>query len=213
MKIESIQIKNVRGISDKTISLNMIPNKPSVLVAPNGTGKSSLALAFERLNKTRINLKDGDYYQNVEINKPEIIIKVDNVEYKATDNRNDIGKEFAVFVINSKHKPHTIRQNIGGQNVATAKMSVSPIVLAKVASNDQFTYDFVTENQLDGFQKGVIVKIDDLLANRPFMLNLNLDDIKNKHKLRAIESFVQAVRTYIGSGNRHVIYDKIIRLN
>lgn len=209
MKIESIQIKNVRGISDKTISLNMIPNKPSVLVAPNGTGKSSLALAFERLNKNRINLNDGDYYQNVEINKPEIIIKVDNVEYKATDNRNDIGKEFAVFVINSKHKPHTIRHNIGGQNIATTKMSVDPIVLAKVVPNDQLTYDFVVDNHLNGFQKGVIVKIDALLENKSFMLDLDLDYIKNKHRLKAIDSFIIAVRNYIGTGNRGEIYNNI----
>lgn len=47
MKIKSIHIKNVRGLGDRKIELNMIPNKPSLLVAPNGSGKSSFAFAFQ----------------------------------------------------------------------------------------------------------------------------------------------------------------------
>lgn len=46
MKIKSVHIKNVRGLGDHEVELNMIPNKPSVLVAPNGSGKSSLHLLF-----------------------------------------------------------------------------------------------------------------------------------------------------------------------
>ncbi len=51
MNIKSIHIKNVRGLGDRKIELNMIPNKPSLLVAPNGSGKSSFAFAFQWLNR------------------------------------------------------------------------------------------------------------------------------------------------------------------
>lgn len=56
MNIKSIHIKNVRGLGDRKIELNMIPNKPSLLVAPNGSGKSSFAFAFQWLNRIRMKL-------------------------------------------------------------------------------------------------------------------------------------------------------------
>ena len=46
MKIVDVTIKNIRGLEAHTINLDMIPNKPSLLVAPNGSGKSSFAIAF-----------------------------------------------------------------------------------------------------------------------------------------------------------------------
>ena len=43
MNIKSIQIKNVRGLQDHTVELGqMYPNKPSLMVAPNGSGKSTI---------------------------------------------------------------------------------------------------------------------------------------------------------------------------
>ena len=34
-KIQSITIENIKGIKNLTFNLDIIPNKPSVLVAPN----------------------------------------------------------------------------------------------------------------------------------------------------------------------------------
>ena len=63
MKIKSIHIKNVRGLRDHHVELDMIPNKPSLLVAPNGSGKSSFAFAFQWLNRQRMKLDEDDAYQ------------------------------------------------------------------------------------------------------------------------------------------------------
>lgn len=62
MEIKSITIKNVRGIGEKTIELGMLPNKPSLLIAPNGSGKSSFAFAFQWLNRLKIKLNVDDAY-------------------------------------------------------------------------------------------------------------------------------------------------------
>lgn len=64
--INSIAIENVRGIKSCVFSLNIIPNKPSLLVAPNGFGKSSIAAAFASLKTKRMELPKeqchlGDY--------------------------------------------------------------------------------------------------------------------------------------------------------
>lgn len=44
--IKVIEIKNIKGIQHRRFELDILPNKPSLLVAPNGFGKSSLAIAF-----------------------------------------------------------------------------------------------------------------------------------------------------------------------
>lgn len=102
MQIKSIQIKNVRGIHDKTISLDMIPNKASILVAPNGSGKSSFAFAFQWLNRQRLKLNEDDAYDGNVDNKPELIITTDELDnniYRADVNTNDVNKKFGIFVL------------------------------------------------------------------------------------------------------------------
>ena len=75
MKIKSIHIKNVRGLGDHKVELKMIPNKPSILVAPNGSGKSSFAFAFQWLNRLRMKLNKDDAHMGNENNKPSMIIQ------------------------------------------------------------------------------------------------------------------------------------------
>ncbi|MDQ6988542.1 MAG: hypothetical protein Q9M19_01575, partial [Mariprofundaceae bacterium] len=58
MTIENITIENVKGIEHKSFDLNILPNRPSLLVAPNGFGKSSFATAFDSLLTTRMDLHD-----------------------------------------------------------------------------------------------------------------------------------------------------------
>ena len=70
MEIKSITIKNVRGIGEKTIELGMLPNKPSLLIAPNGSGKSSFAFAFQWLNRLKMKLNVDDAYNGDINNKP-----------------------------------------------------------------------------------------------------------------------------------------------
>ena len=51
MNINQVEITNVKGIGNKSFQLDLNPNKANILVAPNGCGKSSFALAFDRLIK------------------------------------------------------------------------------------------------------------------------------------------------------------------
>ena len=56
----------------------MIPNKPSVIVAPNGSGKSSFAFAFQWLNRLRMKLNKDDAYMGDENNKPSMTSMASN---------------------------------------------------------------------------------------------------------------------------------------
>ncbi len=46
MVISKIEISNIKGIGNLTINQNIYPNRPNILVAPNGFGKSSLACSL-----------------------------------------------------------------------------------------------------------------------------------------------------------------------
>ena len=60
--IKKICIENVKGFGiRKCFDLNIYPNKPNILVAPNGFGKSSLTTAFNSLNNNKIN-SSGTYF-------------------------------------------------------------------------------------------------------------------------------------------------------
>ena len=80
MNIKTIYINNVRGIGEKKIELDMIPNKPSLLIAPNGSGKSSFALAFQWLGRGKMKLNPDDAYNGNIANKPTLKIVTDEVE-------------------------------------------------------------------------------------------------------------------------------------
>jgi len=81
--LKVIEIENIKGISHKRFELDILPNKPSLLVAPNGFGKSSFAVAFNEMNNKRIKLTEDNYHLEnyafpksiyIEYGKPDLTI-------------------------------------------------------------------------------------------------------------------------------------------
>ena len=54
--VDKIHIENIKGIENETFLFSLIPYMPTFLVAPNGFGKSSIATAFNSLNRDRLKL-------------------------------------------------------------------------------------------------------------------------------------------------------------
>ena len=130
MKIKSIHIKNVRGLGDRKIELNMIPNKPSLLVAPNGYGKSSFAFAFQWLNRQRMKLSADDAYMGNVENKPCMIIETADPSeiFVADEMKNEISRKFGIYVINSGLTAIPPGMH-GGFQMGKAHITVPEIVL------------------------------------------------------------------------------------
>ena len=171
MTIASIGIKNIKGIQNKTFELNISPNKPSLLVAPNGFGKSSIATAFASLRANRVELEDNHFFENNHDNAPEIIIK-----YKKTDNTilnltadntsNTINNEFSCFVINSQIKANGMGRSFGGRNVVTASLEIEPVTLIDtIPEHELFDYSFSNQKTTFGRNGKVLPNISDLLKN------------------------------------------------
>lgn len=207
MIIKSIHIKNVRGLGDHHVDLNMIPNKPSLLVAPNGSGKSSFAFAFQWLNRQRMKLEEDDAYQGDINNKPSMTIETDAPanSFHADENENTIIRQFGVYVINSSLKPIPPRV-VNGHPMGKAKLSIPEIILIDhIPDNIQVNDDFDTVYDVVEATNGYYPVINQYLTDNSFMAFLDESCLKcTQRPLNKIISFIEKSKTYTGTvAERH----------
>lgn len=200
MNIRSIRIKNVRGLGDQTIQLDMIPNKPSILVAPNGSGKSSFAFAFQWLGKLKMKLmNEEDAFNDDPNNIPEMEIvtdeAVDNV-YVADNNKNDISKKFGIYVINNGLKATSPGVH-GGVQIGKSKITVPDIELLRPQpANVVLTDDFEAQYAVGG----LFPVVTNLLTSNAVMALLLPEKLKmGKREKNKVEAFIERARNYKGT--------------
>jgi hypothetical protein len=130
MNINTITIKNIKGIGEKTFNLELVPNKPNILVAPNGFGKSSFAIAFDSLKNSKIELDDKNLFCKNVNNRPVLTLGLSTGEILiADDTQNSISSYFDVFVINNQTEPKSVVQTFQGRSFAKTSLDIVPTVL------------------------------------------------------------------------------------
>lgn len=144
--IESISIENVRGIKNRTFPLNIIPNKPSLLVAPNGFGKSSFAAAFAALRTKRIELPKEHHHLGDESLAPKLTLTIKqndkNCTLTADGNSNAIAGAVDVHVVTSRLRAKATKRNMGKFTTATASLEIGDLVLVPtIPPRAQHAYD------------------------------------------------------------------------
>ena len=166
--IKTITIEYIKGIQNKTFSLNIIPNKPSLLVAPNGFGKTSLATAFNSMNRNRIVLKDDDFHSENSTYPPRIAIeyeKPDNsiINLEATSTTNTISNEFDCFVINNPVKARGIGSQFGS---ASATLEIKDVILVdRIPPNIPSAYSFTNSKTRFGVNSRVLPNAHAVFGN------------------------------------------------
>ena len=90
--ITNITISNIKGygITDNSIDVNIDPSRVNILVAPNGFGKSSIAVAFKSLKKTKLDVETSALHNQDKTLEPSVSICLDSNTYIANSNKNDI---------------------------------------------------------------------------------------------------------------------------
>lgn len=163
-----IEIENIKGIGHKRFQLNIWPNKPSLLVAPNGFGKSSFAVAFNSMNSRRIDLKEEDFHQENDQLPPRIRIEYERpdnsvVNLEATSTTNSISDELDYFVINNPTKPKGIGSQFGR---ASATLEIKDVVLVeRIPNNVSFGYHYRASQQDFGQNARVLPNANVALNN------------------------------------------------
>ncbi|WP_343663807.1 hypothetical protein [Chryseobacterium mucoviscidosis] len=208
MNIESIEIKNIKGIEEKKFNLNLVPNKPNILVAPNGFGKSSFAIAFNSLRTNKIELNEKNYYLKNENNEPYLSIKLSNgICLIADKNQNTISDTFDVFVINNQTEPKAKVQTFSGHSFAKPSLDIMPTILIKTIP-PKITFDYSSSLFKSNFGKNggkIFSNITSLFKNSQFIHRLisEIDftrfDLKNNKAI--IENSLAEMNTYEGKGN------------
>ncbi|BCO10625.1 hypothetical protein GF1_30010 [Desulfolithobacter dissulfuricans] len=212
--IKKIEIENIKGIGadtpNKCFEFDLYPNKPNIFVAPNGFGKSSLAIAFKSLNQNRINLDSDHHYEENEDNVPSIEISyIDNdgvLQLKtATNNSNEIKDTFGWFVINSQ--VFAKARQYGGNFTASASLETPTIVLqSTIPQNIKIGYSVNNQRHSFGNNGKVLPNISDIYDNKKFMKSLSqvfttLGRISNQGVQNRINAFKDRVNAQQGTRN------------
>ena len=210
--IKTICIENVKGFGERRcFSLDIIPNKPSILVAPNGFGKSSLTAAFNCLNANRMLLDKDHYHQDNETNLPFL-----SIEYKRDDgiyeiltadkDSNQISDVFDIFIINSKVEPKAKTMRFpGGASRAVASMEIAPIILVKtIPARANIEYNVTSERREFGSSGKILPNIGFIFNDKKFMSELaekyiDLDRAGNQTVQKKITLFKDAVNSQMGT--------------
>jgi len=209
--IKTICIENVKGFGNrKCFDLNIYPNKPSILVAPNGFGKSSLTTAFNSLNGNRIDLHKNHRYQENETNQPFLSIKYDDNGSTSTlcadESSNHISAVFDIFVINNKVEAKAKNMRLpGGASRAVASMEINPIVLIQtIPPRVTISYSITSSRTILSNNKTVLPNIENLFSSNKFLEKLSqnftiLDRSRNITPQRKVDSLLEIISSRSGT--------------
>ncbi|WP_425077887.1 hypothetical protein [Psychroserpens sp. S379A] len=193
MKIKSIEITNIKGISNKKFELHLAPNKPNILVAPNGYGKSSFATAFDSLKSSKIVLDDKNYLNNNTANRPELTLTLSNGKIlSADDNQNTISSDFDVFVINNQTEPKSTVQTFNGYSFAKTTLEIKSTVLVKtIPQKVDFGYSSSSLKSAFGVNGNRILKnISNLFNSSQLFYRLETEIDFSRFNLKAYRTII-----------------------
>ncbi len=203
--IDKIHIENVRGIENETFQISLIPFMPTFLVAPNGFGKSSIAIAFNSLNRDRLKLDAKNSHLGEISREPLLEIyftQKDNskVKLSATKDINEISKVFQVEVIKSLLKPEANLKNFKGIQTTSPTIEIESIyIIEDIPEKFELPYQVSKFKNSINDNRQIWTDISDLLKNRIFINKLESIDILSKFHLvkqtTLIENFIGTVKS------------------
>lgn len=203
-KLEKITINSIKGIKNKTFNLDLYPNKPSILVAPNGFGKSSFAIAFLSFNNNRLDLDDENLCQGNNLEAPSIEVIHNGNRYKIDESKNEYSANFDTFVINSPLFAKGKSQYAGGHFIPKASLEIKDIVIFKnIPENIKLKYSISEQRKSFGENGKILPKIDYLLDNYSLfceLTNMNLKDFEKKLTyINPLKKIKDKINSYSGT--------------
>lgn len=183
MVITKIEVNHIKGIEHLAINQNIRPNRPNILVAPNGFGKSSFAIAFKTLVANKIVLKPEE--EPIPKNgDPSVILSLSTGQTISADiNGNTIRDYFTIHVVNSSLLPTAKAQRFRKIVTAKASMNIEPTVVIKtIPATIRFKYSLANMKKLFGNSNKILRDISALFLNYDF-----LDKIEKKVNTHVFE--------------------------
>ncbi len=200
--INSIEINKIKGIDYLKLQLNLISNKPSIFVAPNGFGKSSITAAFDSISSNKLIITRDNLHNSKE--NSDSYIKICDVREKneneliADLKTNSISSKYKVKVINNKVTSDAKMLNINGFNIPKSDLIVKDITLTNFIPEKKYFNYFVTKYRSEyKINKYIFSNLDELFNSQNFIIRLgnvkkNLDNILKKKRINETISELEA---------------------
>lgn len=211
-RIDRIAISNVKGIENSVFDVQLIPNKPTLVVAPNGFGKSSITAAFGSLRSKRMELDKDECHKGDEDLNPSLKISYTmqdgrRIENEANHVKNELTAEFGVHVINSQLVSKAKKLRIAGTNIVTSAIEVTPVVLIKnIPEKAKFSYSYASAKGEFGNNGKVLPNISSVLDNNRAMAKIwNQVDFSKQAQVgvkRAIKALQDEINAKTGSSKK-----------
>lgn len=141
--ISKIRIANFKGITTYKdyLTPNWHPNKLCFIIAPNGSGKSTIAKAVESLIPSKLSNKNfptAELAITRTINSQETTLVANNT-------KNEINKEMFTYVINSRLYAKNTGRNINGYKTSSADLKIKDItIIAGIPKKTNLKYEIKT---------------------------------------------------------------------
>ena len=211
-RMDKIAITNVKGIESSVFDVQLIPNKPTLVVAPNGFGKSSITAAFGSLRSKRMELDKDERHKGAEDLHPSLKISYtmqdgSKIEKEANHIKNELAAIFGVHVINSQLVSKAKKIKIAGANIVTSAIEVTPVVLIKsIPPKEKFSYSFAVAKGGFGKNGKVLPNISNLLVDNRAMAKIwNQVDFTKQDQAgvkKAIKAIQDEINARTGSSDK-----------
>lgn len=213
MTIKKIKIKHIKGIEDKSFELDILANRPSLMVAPNGFGKSSFAAAFLSLLQNRLSVHEDHHHKSDADLPAELSIEYEDEAGQvhtltADGEKNELHEHFSWFVINNKIKAKGVGRNFGGRNVVSASIDVEPVVLIDtIPAQETFGYSYAQQKRNFGKNGKVLPNITQFAGSPNFVKGISdkfneLDRIGQVRNSQAIARVIAGIDQQNGTANQ-----------
>lgn len=211
MTICSIKIKNIKGIQSLEISDRILKNRPNILVACNGFGKTSIATAFKSIaNQTSIKLPVESRYQHNDIEKAQIRLELEennvkqvlSVEEAAHSNK--IRTHFDIHVIGDMRRIKASTKNMGEFSRASAKQIIDPIVICKKPSDTTSPYSITSTKHTFGEHSSLLQNLEkSLFTSSQFIMRSTefMDEITpllKERQWKKIDAIREKIAAHVG---------------
>lgn len=203
-RIDGIEIKYIKGISHKKLDVSILPNMPTILVAPNGFGKSSLAAGFSALTPSKLDIADDNVHDGSTASDAEISISY-TLEDGTSETRvanskvNELSGRFDIYVITSRLIPKARVFKISGRSIATSSIEISDINLVdKIPAKALISYSYKDVKAEFGSNGKILPNIAPLLLNHDVMSRICHQDF-SKENQKGFSSIINGFKSYVNS--------------
>lgn len=176
--IKRIAIENIKGKAQMELIFNELnANQPNIVVAPNGFGKSTIAVAFKASSSGKMKLYEKDLYQQNSANHPRLEIELLGEHagtYFATDETSTISMNMTVSVINSPIYAKSTARNVHTYVTSTAELCVEQALLyTHIPDNIQLSYAYNEIKRSFGDKGKLFLNIKNILLDAENIRKIN----------------------------------------